>query len=144
MKKDRFGEPEVRGQPLHLGIIQAEDVGDDSERIATLAIAGKDPQHITMTWHDRENTPLGSRAVIDILGLDSLFAEMVTGLGLALLAGNAFAWWKHQRGSRPFEGEFRAGRVVFLLVVGLLMTAWGVASLIGQPDEAGAAIGTLW
>ena len=84
--------------------------------------------------------------MIDILGLDSLFAEMVTGLGLALLAGNLFAWWKHRGGSRPsgVEGEFRAGRVLFLLVVGLLMTVWGVASLIGGPDEGNAVIGTLW
>jgi hypothetical protein len=84
--------------------------------------------------------------VIDILGLDSLVAEMVTGLGLALLVGNLFALWKHRKGQRPpgVEGEFRAGRVAFLLVVGLLMTAWGVASIIGQPDGADALVGTLW
>lgn len=84
--------------------------------------------------------------MIDILGLDSLFAELITGLGLALLAGNLFAWWKHRVGSRPpgVEGEFRAGRVLFLLVVGLLMTVWGVASLIRGPDEAHAVIGALW
>lgn len=84
--------------------------------------------------------------MIDILGLDSLFAEMVTGLGLALLAGNLFAWWKHKRGDRPagVEGEFRTGRVAFLLVVGLLMTAWGMASIIGRPDGTDAVIQTLW
>lgn len=84
--------------------------------------------------------------MIDILGLDSIFAELVTALGLALLAGNLFALWKHRRGDHPtgVEGEFRSGRVAFLLVVGLLMTVWGVASIIGRPDGSGAAKGTLW
>lgn len=84
--------------------------------------------------------------MIDILGLDSLFAEMVTGLGLALLAGNLLAWRKHAKGDRPagVEGEFRTGRVAFLLVVGLLLTAWGVASIFGRPDGADAALQALW
>lgn len=71
--------------------------------------------------------------MIDILGLDSLFAEMVFGIGLALVFGNLFALWKHRRGERPagVEGEFRAGRVAFLLLVGVLMAAWGGASIFG-------------
>ncbi|HKX74873.1 MAG TPA: hypothetical protein VJR05_05730 [Acidimicrobiia bacterium] len=70
--------------------------------------------------------------MVDILGLDSLFAELVTGLGLALLIGNGFAWWKHRRGERPsgVEGEFRPGRVGFLLVVGVILSLWGVASIV--------------
>ena len=68
----------------------------------------------------------------DILGLDTLVAEMIAGLGLALLVGNFLAWRKHHRGEMPkgVEGAYRPGRVRFLLVVGLLMTIWGVASLI--------------
>ena len=68
----------------------------------------------------------------DILGLDTLVAEMVTGLGLALVVGNGLAWRKHRRGEVPkgVTGEFRPGRVWFLLTVGLLMTAWGVGSLV--------------
>lgn len=71
--------------------------------------------------------------VFDILGLDSLFAEMILGLGLALIGGNVFAWWKHRKGERPegVEGEFRKGRVVFLSAVGVLMAAWGAASIFG-------------
>lgn len=67
----------------------------------------------------------------DVLGLDEIFAEMVLGLGLAILIGNGLAWYRNRRGERPagVEGEFRAGRVWFLLVVGLLMTSWGAASV---------------
>jgi hypothetical protein len=90
----------------------------------------------------------------DILGIDTLFAELVTGLGLALLVGNLLAWRKHRKGERPrgVEGEFRQGRVLFLLAIGLLMTVWGVASMLtGDPDatsspdpNAQRVIGTLW
>lgn len=68
----------------------------------------------------------------DILGLDTLVAEMVAGLGLALVVGNLLAWRKHRRGERPagVGGEFRGGRVGFLLAIGVLMTIWGLGSLI--------------
>ncbi len=67
----------------------------------------------------------------EILGLDSVLAELTIGLGLALVAGNGFAWWRHRQGRRPaaVSGRFRVGRVAFLMAVGLLMTVWGIASL---------------
>jgi hypothetical protein len=67
------------------------------------------------------------RNVSDILGLDSLFSELVLGLGLALLVGNGFAIYQHRRGRRPAEatGEFRTGRVAFLMAIGLVMAVWG-------------------
>lgn len=69
----------------------------------------------------------------DLLGLDDIFAELVLGLGLALLIGNGLAWFKHRRGERPagVEGEFRPGRVWFLATVGILMTVWGAVSVFG-------------
>ena len=70
--------------------------------------------------------------MIEILGLDSLFAELILVLGLALLLGNGFAIWKHRRGEAP-EGSdvaaFRSGRVAFLMAVGLVMTVWGAVSV---------------
>lgn len=73
--------------------------------------------------------------MIDVLGLDSLFAEMIFAIGLALILGNAFAYYKYRRGERPDDVEenapFNAGRVVFLSVIGILMTAWGGVSIFG-------------
>lgn len=74
-------------------------------------------------------------SVTELLGLDALFAEMILGIGLALLLGNGFAWWKHLRGERPADsdGEFRRGRVIFLMAVGLVMAAWGAVSVFAPP-----------
>lgn len=68
----------------------------------------------------------------DLLGLDEILAELILGLGLALIAGNCYAWYRHRRGEKPagVEGEFRTGRVVFLLVVGATMAVWGAVSLV--------------
>lgn len=67
----------------------------------------------------------------ELLGLDDIFAELVLGLGLAILVGNGLAWYRHRQGEKPqgVEGEFRQGRVVFLMVVGVLMTVWGSVSV---------------
>ncbi|MDH3306361.1 MAG: hypothetical protein OEO77_02390 [Acidimicrobiia bacterium] len=68
----------------------------------------------------------------DILGIDTLFAEMILGLGLALLAGNGFAMYQHGRGKRPEveDGVYHPGRARWLMSVGLLMALWGAASLL--------------
>lgn len=69
--------------------------------------------------------------MFDLLGLDSLFAEMVLGIGLALVVGNGWALWKRRQGRRPegAVGEFRPGRVAFLMAVGVLMAVWGGVTL---------------
>ena len=36
----------------------------------------------------------------ELLG-DTLFAELTLGLGLALMVGNGYAWYKASRGERP-------------------------------------------
>ncbi len=71
--------------------------------------------------------------MMEILGLDSLFAEMIFAIGLAIVLGNAFAYYQHRRGQRPDKVEesapFNSGRVAFLSVIGVLMTAWGGISI---------------
>ena len=69
----------------------------------------------------------------EFLDIDNLLPELVLGLGLALLVGNAIAWWKHRQGRVPegIEGaQYRPGRLRFLMTVGLVMAVWGAVSLI--------------
>jgi hypothetical protein len=69
----------------------------------------------------------------DIFDFENLLPELIVGLGLALLVGNGLAWWRHRQGRAPQGVEnpqFRAGRVGFLMIVGVLMTAWGLVSLL--------------
>ena len=70
---------------------------------------------------------------MDIFDVESLFPELVVGLGLALLLGNGLAWWKNRKGQAPKgleDAAFRPGRAFFLMTVGLVMTAWGLATLL--------------
>ena len=75
--------------------------------------------------------PVLAQDAIDILGLDTLLAQLILGLGLALLAGNGYAIYMNRKGRAPkgAEGEFRPGRAYWLLGVGVLIAIWGAASL---------------
>jgi len=69
----------------------------------------------------------------DLFDIENLLPELIVGLGLALIVGNGLAWWKNRKGETPAGVEspsYRAGRVAFLIMVGLLMTVWGVVSLL--------------
>jgi hypothetical protein len=69
----------------------------------------------------------------DLFDFDNLLPELVVALGLALLVGNTYAWWKYRRGEAPAgvdEARFRPGRVIFLVLVGLLLTIWGGVTLL--------------
>jgi hypothetical protein len=70
---------------------------------------------------------------VDVLGLDTLLAQLILALGLAMVGGNGLAIFKSRRGEGPkgATGEFRAARAWWLLAVGLVLAAWGAASLIG-------------
>ncbi|HET9259066.1 MAG TPA: hypothetical protein VFP42_02935 [Acidimicrobiia bacterium] len=68
----------------------------------------------------------------DLFDFENLLPEMILALGLALVIGNALAWWKHRRGEAPKdlrEAVYRPGRVRFLMVVGVLLTVWGAVTL---------------
>lgn len=68
---------------------------------------------------------------MDILGLDTLLAQLMTAIGLAMVLGNGLAMWSHARGRAPkgVQGAFRPGRARFLLAVGIAIGVWGVSSL---------------
>ncbi|NNF64680.1 MAG: hypothetical protein HKN07_10520 [Acidimicrobiia bacterium] len=70
--------------------------------------------------------------ITDVLGLDALLAQFILAVGAAMVLGNGFAIWKHRKGEAPaVEGAvFRASRAWWLLTVGLLITVWGIASLV--------------
>jgi hypothetical protein len=71
-------------------------------------------------------------AVGDIFDFENLLPELILALGLALVIGNGLAWWKSRRGEAPRgveDAQYRPGRVVFLTVVGTLLTVWGAVTL---------------
>jgi hypothetical protein len=69
---------------------------------------------------------------VDILGLGSLLAQLVLGIGAAMIAGNGYAIYQHSRGRAPraATGEFRTARAWWLLGVGVVIAAWGGLSLL--------------
>lgn len=70
--------------------------------------------------------------IVDVLGLDDLLANLILALGAAMILGNGFAIYQHRKGNKPkgAQGEFRAARAWWLLGVGAVIFAWGLASLI--------------
>ena len=79
--------------------------------------------------------PVSSVAAMDmteLLGLDDLLAQFILAVGAAMVLGNGAAIWMHQTGRRPqkAQGEFRPARAWWLLGVGILIAAWGGASLL--------------
>lgn len=70
--------------------------------------------------------------ITELLGLDDLLAQMILAVGAAMVIGNGFAIFQHSRGRRPEgqSGEFRAGRAWWFVAVGLLITIWGIGSLV--------------
>lgn len=75
----------------------------------------------------------GYRAAMgDLFDFESLLPQLILALGLALLLGNGAAWWKHRRGEAPkglHDARYRPGRVIFLSMVGLILTIWGALTL---------------
>lgn len=70
----------------------------------------------------------------DIFDFNTLLPQLVLALGLALLVGNGLAWWKHRKGEAPKGVEaatYRPGRVLWLMVVGVILTVWATISLLG-------------
>jgi len=81
---------------------------------------------------------------LDIFDLDSLLAQLILGLGAALVIGNGYALLMAKRGVKPkdAQGEIRRGRAWFLLAVGVVIAVWGATSLIADSGEADPATTT--
>lgn len=71
-------------------------------------------------------------SITELLGLDDLLAQMILAVGAAMVLGNGFAIYQHHKGKHPKgeSGEFRSSRAWWLFGVGMLITVWGIASLI--------------
>lgn len=68
---------------------------------------------------------------VDLFDINSLFPQLVLALGAALVGGNGMALWHDRRGKRPEGlGELRVGRARWLVVVGLIMAGWALATLL--------------
>ena len=79
------------------------------------------------------DTSIGRREVMaEILGLDTLVAQMILAIGLALVAGNSWAVLRHFQGRPPpgQRGAFRPRRAAFLILAGALMVIWSAVSLL--------------
>ncbi|MCY4369444.1 MAG: hypothetical protein OXF41_08480 [bacterium] len=65
----------------------------------------------------------------DILGLNTLLAQLMSAIGLAMVFGNGLAMWKNARGQAPkgVQGAYRPGRARFLLGVGIVISVWGLS-----------------
>jgi hypothetical protein len=83
-------------------------------------------------WSSRR--PIVPEPMLDFIGVDTLLAELVLAIGLAVIIGNGLAFYKNSRGEKPEgvdeQSEFRPSRALFLIAAGVLMTAWGVASIL--------------
>lgn len=68
----------------------------------------------------------------EILDLNLLVKQLALALGLAMLIGNVYAIYKHRKGEKPKdeEGEFRSGRAIWLISVGILISVWAGISLL--------------
>jgi hypothetical protein len=70
--------------------------------------------------------------ITELLGLDDLLAQFILAVGAAMVLGNGFAIFQHHKGRHPSgeDGDFRTVRAWWLLGVGLLITVWGIGSLL--------------
>ncbi|NIA23938.1 MAG: hypothetical protein GWP04_00040 [Gammaproteobacteria bacterium] len=68
-----------------------------------------------------------------LISLNGTIALLVLAIGLAMVFGNAFTLVRGSKDAGPAgqEGGLCAGRAWFLLVAGMVITVWAVASLIG-------------
>jgi hypothetical protein len=93
-------------------------------------VAGAEAEDQSFTYQTLSGVTVA--AVGDIFDFENLLPELILAVGLALVIGNGLAWWKNRQGEAPKgveDARFRPGRVMFLMAVGALLTAWGAVTL---------------
>lgn len=93
-------------------------------------VAGAEAENQSFTCQTLSGVTVA--AVGDIFDFENLLPEMILALGVALVIGNGLAWWKNRKGEAPKgveDARYRPGRVMFLIVVGVLLTVWGAVTL---------------
>lgn len=74
--------------------------------------------------------------MLDFIGVDTLLAELTIALGLAVLIGNALAFYKARKGEKPEgvdeDAQFRPSRAIFLMGAGIVITLWGIGSILSR------------
>lgn len=65
-----------------------------------------------------------------LVSLNETIALLVLAVGLAMLLGNAFALIKGDSANVNPDLTLHKGRAWFLMVAGVIITAWAVASLV--------------
>ena len=85
-----------------------------------------------MIWSALACLSMLAQDAADILGLNTLLAQLILAVGASMVLGNGYAIYVHHKGRAPARatGEFRASRAWWLLLVGLFISTWGAASLI--------------
>jgi hypothetical protein len=70
--------------------------------------------------------------ILEVLGLDALLAWFILAVGGSMVLGNGFALFQARRGLAPkgAQGDLREGRAWWLFGVGLVISLWGIASLL--------------
>ncbi len=70
------------------------------------------------------------------IGVDTLLADLTVALGLAVLIGNGLAFYKARKGEKPEgvdeEAQFRPSRAIFLMGAGIVITLWGIGSILSR------------
>lgn len=67
----------------------------------------------------------------DVFSLRETMALLLLGLGIAAVAGNAAALWRGRGGRQPrgVQGPLHRSRAWFILLVGLVLVVWALATL---------------
>jgi hypothetical protein len=127
--------PDVLHRPLlgQIGRHHTSWLQGKSDAVVGRAEVGRRRRSRSGDSHRAETIGGTVGTVGDLFDIENLLPELIIALGLALVIGNGLAWWKNRKGETPAgvtDATYRRGRVVWLTGVGLLLTVWGLVTLL--------------